>query len=356
MVLAWGQGSAGPLRDEGLKAAVAAADEAFGRWVPDLEVAGQVAVRAMRRGDDPTEAVDTMMTILRHLELQVAGLEVGFERMQPVDPPVATLDRRRSELGTVVRAHRDTIIAGRLAALNAAVQVEDHLRAQERAQGLERDLGLLERRGGPDPRFVEVRRQLARIRGEAPPGEEPPSWIEPPGPAHLGWRVGVQWTLPVQGQTYEGAPVRRSAAAGAVGLAIAPVPAGCVEARVAWDRWRAPDHPQKVGQDRWRVELGYCPRVVSSRIKSVTLGIRPVVGLGLGGGRLVTEGAADLGLVRWGVHGRIEAPLLWKRLELAPSVGLAPYGRPPTSGDRAPFPATRAMVIGLVIGVGGDRD
>jgi len=188
----------------------------------------------------------------------------------------------------------------------------------------------------------------APTAGASAPGSTPsPAESEARDPAALlRLRLGASWTVPAGGGTVDGLPIRQSALSGQVGLGWAPTQAGCAEVGAAWDAWSVPDHPDQLGQRRWRIQAGWCPALLVGQRGPLVAALRGVVGLGVAGGQILVDGAADRAVLGAGPFLRIEVPVRIRFVELSARVGWAPYGR---GGERfvGPLSAGFGVAIGL---------
>lgn len=163
--------------------------------------------------------------------------------------------------------------------------------------------------------------------GRPLPREATPPYVPPP-PEHLAFRLTATWVPGVGTGTYLGLPVKRLAS-GAVDMAIAPSPLACGVVRVARDRfdYETADATRRLA--RTRVEVGWCPRLLTTRVGPGALSLRAALGPGVSWGNTRVPPTYDdrERLVGWGIAARLEAPLRFGPVEIVPSLGAAPYGR-----------------------------
>ncbi|MFK7929902.1 MAG: hypothetical protein AB8H79_17040 [Myxococcota bacterium] len=327
--------------------APASAHASFEEWADRLQVVSAVVEREIKVGGDFAEAADTLSTILALLARQTRS-------EQALNNPLGA--SHAAEVSRLVALHRPGLVQARVLHVDALIRAGDPEQARASAKAALAELDALRGWAPEEEPLAKIRGLLARA--QAVPAQADPLPLTESSrprrePEHLRWRLGVQWTLPMIRQQFEGLPVRRSALAGSVGLAIAPTPALCGEVRASWDRWTVSKHPDGVGLNRWRVALSACPRVVVGRFRSFTYGVRPVVGLGVAGGLARFDGAADQRTLSFGGQGRVELPIQRGGWEIAPSVGWAPYGRRIPGEGPVEWPFVRPLMWGITWSVGG---
>lgn len=315
-----------------------------------------------------------------------------------------------------VREGTEPLVAARLRRIDALVRAQQVPEAMTEAEALVARLDELQRVTGPEPRLDEARltlmelaivlgspsrteqwaascrswctpegqaagailaeRARTRVEGQRDAGIDPladlgdgaPVTGDGPAPEvalaprvpvrHRGWAaLGV--VPPIGAGRYGDVPVTRLAS-GFVDVGFAPTELACVSARWAIDRYSVvlsdvvDVADSRFDITRQRVELGYCPWLGEWSGRHLTVGLRPVGGIGVSFGR-VDRYAAGGPLVGAGVHVRLEAPITHRWFTVVPSLGAAPYGRRSVwgaAGERQPYPFMGRVFGGIAVGVG----
>lgn len=182
---------------------------------------------------------------------------------------------------------------------------------------------------GQESDSIDPLRDLVAPSQEGRPLPQDDTPLHAPPPAeHLAFRVTATWTPGLATGTHLGLPVRRLAS-GAVDVAIAPTPTGCGAVRLARDRfdYETAEATRRLG--RTRVELAWCPRLLTTRVGPGALSLRAAIGPGISWGTTRVPPTYDERerLVGWGIAVRLEAPLRFGPVEIVPALGAAPYGR-----------------------------
>ena len=129
-------------------------------------------------------------------------------------------------------------------------------------------------------------------------------------------RVGLRWAVPTARQESDGSLSERSPVGGDLQFSYSRSAAWCVQGSVGTERWNTSG-----GRSiQSRVDLGWCPTLISGRWGPADAGVRLLLGGGLVRTREAVEGQADP--VRWGpsIAGALEVPITARPFEFGPSL------------------------------------
>lgn len=362
------------------EAVLATLAEDLDRWGSAL----LTLTRMLERGDASSQVVEHHELAIRLVLVRYDLAELRLAHSEPPadDDQRGRLGQAREAVGELVQAAVEARLAHELGRINAALvrgrtaaaapiavaaarlaeAFRDRLYAPERIDAASVALARVAALGDPGPALevavtcarrcvgsetrVEAEGLAAALRRAAASGIDPigaldegrpalerrtPTPRERPAPTrdgepeHAVVRIGPSLALPLRAGTFEAADVRRGLS-GAIDVAVAPTPTGCVAGRVGFDRYSATPTSAPLDLTRARGELGWCPRLGAIRTGRATIAARAVVGVGVA--RSVARRDSEVETL-WGLgpHGRVEVGIHLGALHVVPEVGLSPYGR-----------------------------